>query len=1496
MTRCWWPYFLLLIASASASAQFVDVAPGRRTPTTGAAVPIYIEDSPAAQEMVADAQHLHGQGRLAQAVVKYQQLIEQGDAWLMADDTGLYTSVSRWVQRELQADADLLDTYRRAHEPLASSALSHVDPADPIKALESLVGRYRLCRSGLEAGLRLASLYLERGSAFDAQAALDDLAGHGDLDEFAGRWHLLQAAAGIYAADAPRLNRHLDALRLMDDPAGPERVAQIESWIRQYQPLPQRMVTKEFRTSAALTRPRLLREPLWEAVTSVTESGDGGLSDRERNLIQLHGGSEDTLPHFMLPLVQGEELFVNDGASVAALDRASGRLIWAYRGDETTLASTSLRGGPGMSQMMSDQRGVALEGHALAAVLGRASTLNEVWRGKVFRTWLVCLSRDDGSVRWRVEPGTLDDTLSQGFFHGTPIIQQGRVYALIRRTQMSGFHGAFVVAVDVRDGRLLWRRHLASAVPTASGSAQSLTQMTFAGGRLYLVDNLGSISCLDARNGSVRWLKIVESAAGPQGMILNLRQPRILGSAVGNAPVLTSVGLIVSMNTGSTMVWLMDPDTGRRRRDLTDSDWSQLTYLLPAPGGVITVGDAVRCYDGDAETLKLRWSYRLDPVARRQLRGRPDVSLHHMAMPMADQLLVLDLRNGKMVSQTPLAQSGNVVALEDQVLLAGSSAVYSYMGWDDAATRLRRQVAQQAHDPRPGLSLAHLALATENWTALLEGVDGALAALRRRREAAANGETEGLQQEVFRQIRAMIDPDAAGQSLLSVRARRGAMRLIDRESLRGEMFDRLADAVGGPADVVAYRLALGRFLLDTARPLKAVAEYQAILSDPVLASQQVQFASGSRQAGLEARLRLKSMVQALGPDVYAAYEAIASARFAEMSAAGAAAEQWIELAEHYPLASTTPAARAMAAEILARQGQRPEAIVQLHRAYDQARQPALVQMIVGRLVELYEQQGRLASARQWLHRARREHPDLEPLRQGTPIAIDQWMAQLSGPARDEHVLPDIALPLGRPYVVTGRVLLPQIQRPETWPKDLALFVEGDAIRLHGGTGLEPLWTLPLPAVTGEPPAAAAGQLLSLTADQALFWFESSSLLMAVDVATGSIAWQCQDLSEQIGRIEGEALTIEQRRFRQSLNPGGMMINRGQLEPARAVIRPGYLLALSDLIVCVGDYGGRVLALDRHSGEVLWRHRMPMEQVTQMTMDESTLAVAGITGFANESPLNMVVMLDALNGDRRVPQPQEKEPIFWMGFADSGLFMYATSNALVGLHLGDGNVAWRTKMEGRPPSGRALIGDDFLVLQDITGAMQVIDTVSGKLRRTITGVQPGYSGAGGGPRFAAGMAGELPPGLGGGAVAGDVMIPGAGGAMRMQLAGRHWHLLTPWQAQARDEEGRLMWRDAISVAKKEVVTQLLGDKLVMLTVQMDTGEQFDDHRPAPMGDAAMLNWYYRLFLLDRQSGMILAESDLPLLAQPLQRGSGLMLDHAMVVSTNDTSIIIPGRRK
>lgn len=228
---------------------------------------------------------------------------------------------------------------------------------------------------------------------------------------------------------------------------------------------------------------------------------------RTAQLLWRHDVGRGVEKHFLQlgPQIDGDVIYMVDRrGDVEALEAATGRRIWEVRLD--VLVSAPVGVGDGLV-LVATQKGelialdsatgarrwqAALSSEALAPAVARLGTVVvQTGDGKLF-----ALNAADGKRRWvfeRTEP-----PLS---LRGTsrPVILGEHV--------LSGFASGKIVALDLRDGRLLWE--LPVATPRGRNEIERLVDVDapvlVVREALYAASYQGKIVAVDLRSGRINW-------------------------------------------------------------------------------------------------------------------------------------------------------------------------------------------------------------------------------------------------------------------------------------------------------------------------------------------------------------------------------------------------------------------------------------------------------------------------------------------------------------------------------------------------------------------------------------------------------------------------------------------------------------------------------------------------------------------------------------------------------------------------------------------------------------------------------------------------------------------------------------------------------------------------------------------------------------------------------------------------------------------------------
>ena len=1424
-------------------------------------ISVYVENSPVAQDLIEQASRLKHEGRTADAISIYQQVIEQYPRKLINIENGIHTDIAGWIRKIILSDTPLLTSYRSLQSGTANRKLAEALSLDTReKALEHVLASYWLCPAGLQAGLYLTGIYLERGEIHIARSILKELHGHPDLKTQANLWHQLHAAVGAFGKEPARYESHLKALQQLGQI---DTAQKLDSWVQQ---LDQPLTTKSYDSFSVLPKvkiPDTLGVPLWEKL--IAKNNDQALHPVQRHhrrRVRLRTRTRLTTRYAsVVPVASEDRLYFANTDSVHALDQSSGREIWSFRTDTSDhlaklenhrIIGRTLFG----SGQTTDQRAVLVSNHYVVSVLGMPTTVRPGLRQGGEGTSLVCLNRHNGQPIWHVGVGDLDPTLGTAQFYGTPMAGIDGIHVLALRTERSGFRDVYILTINATTGTLKWRRHLFSVAAGRSG-LQGLVGMTRENSRLFVADGFGNVACLDSRRGRIWWLSITSNQQN--NTATNKQTARVSAlNGLATKPLLVEAGLIIDLRNKLGGAILLDPLSGRIRNQLNDDYWKQAWYITKTPGGILLVGPTIQMLDGNS--LEVRWEKSFDSSGistspNQLLQGLVSVTTDRVLIPIHRGVAILDIANGRVIDRHQVIESGNLLALPGQIVIAGIEAVRSYLSWDQAYEQLTKQIRAHPDDPEPGLALAHVSLAANKHDGVIEGIDCAIEAL-------------ALQNLITQKL----DSDITGTSQLRQQAQRNVftqlLGLINPDNtpskhLRHQIFNRLALVTTNPADEVAYHLTYGTFLVTSGEIENAVDHYQSILQNPLLASEMHHHESGRRQAGLEAKSRLEKLVEENGSRIYAKYESEAAAKLVELTHHSPQdVSKLIELSKQYALSRSAPVATYTAAEILTKEGHHLAAIGHLRRAYRQAKDASLIQRITGLMTSIYEKTGQPHRALRWLERVQHDHPNLMPLRQGRPISMNQLTALLAGQTEINRGLPHIPQPMGKAFILPEKLLTPIAQDRGAWPRDRILTLASGVIRLREKAHLNARWEYPI--------QSDKLQLLSFTETQVLLWNPTDGLLTALD-SSGKLAWPQVDVAlllEEINqtpqppggsppRADTAAVKPEARKNR--ANMAEVQFLKKQAANANAIVnaeggdhnrtlprQPSSIsIASNELYICAVDNEGNIVCIDRHTGTVAWRWATFFEHLTTIKIDDDVVVLAGQKRAHTGLDHDGVLVLDTVTGESLFPLIEEEHEVQWIGLTGEGLLLYSTDQQLVAYDLRNGQTKWGLELGEMDLSGRGWASHDLILLETgrFNGTLLALNPLTGQIDEQITN-----------------------------------LFPHTSRRLTLEKSNDNWYVLTPAQAVALDPRGNPRWYSAIyQEPNSELILELIGQQSVVLIKQQTTEQGESKHT---------------LYVLNREHGTLIEQHDLGPIAEPIDPNRAVVLEDLLILSTASITIAIP----
>ncbi len=207
-------------------------------------------------------------------------------------------------------------------------------------------------------------------------------------------------------------------------------------------------------------------------------------------------------------LAEGRVFIALLGNSIVALTAKDGKRVWSYQGGESV---TGMLGIPAP----------AYADGLLVAGLGDGE--------------LVAMRASTGAVVWTDSLASVRGSSSAtglSAVHGLPIIQNGTVYAVSL--------GGLMLALDLRSGRRLWERDVASSEAP-----------WLAGGWLFILSTDNQLAAISREDGSVVWLTQLDRFGNPE---------KKKDAIYWTGPVLAGDRLIVVSSTGVAQA--VSPYTG----------------------------------------------------------------------------------------------------------------------------------------------------------------------------------------------------------------------------------------------------------------------------------------------------------------------------------------------------------------------------------------------------------------------------------------------------------------------------------------------------------------------------------------------------------------------------------------------------------------------------------------------------------------------------------------------------------------------------------------------------------------------------------------------------------------------------------------------------------------------------------------------------------------------------------------------------------------------
>jgi outer membrane protein assembly factor BamB len=1022
------------------------------------------------------------------------------------------------------------------------------------------------------------------------------------------------------------------------------------------------------------------------------------------------------------PVIVGDRVLVADVRQVTAFDLPTGALVFRY-----DLKTDGGHGAGGAARLPAepDVR------YTLTAADGRVYVClgAPADRARKGDSFLVCLDLRDGDPgqkreRWAVQ--AKDPAGGPAFFEGAPVVDAGRVYVALSRSD-AGRTRTAVVCFDAETGASRWRQEVCE-VPEPPGQESPRPGrhlLTLTGPLLVYCSQAGAVVALDARAGKPAW-----------GVRYPSRGPTPAEGAAAprdQAPAVYADSRLFVAPRDSNRVFCLDPESGRT---LWERDGIAVVELLGCSRGrlVFTTPQGCRALGARSGSDADGW---VQPVEGKLPGfGRGLLAGGWVLWPVRDARLplrALNVETGQqrrgedVLEPTQLRQirPGNLAFGEGCLVVAGVEELACYVPPERFLEKRRDEAA------RPGASAAA-------WCRLAHAEIGAglrreaVEHLKRLEQAAGRG----AEREAAREERHTLLLDLARQAETSLPGER-------RWEVTAGYLNRAA-AADFPTPLrlrALQRLAEWRGEAD--QPRKEVEVWQAVLREESPRQGILQGPTGHEEsAAAVAYTRIGAAIHAHGADVYGPIEKEARAALADRDLPRALAH-WLPV---YPNAAATRAALGKLAGQPLQPGQCADAAQACRyflglESQSDGQGPKEIPALRG-LARAYEGQRCWEAARAAWVQLEQDHNDeaaRKRLRSPEYAALARNDRGAGGPG-------ELALPLRRTWQArSGRLLVPcrsplaprqaevvftardreltcrdaasgslhwiaRLPRPPTWLGShadmvVAAWPEGiDCLRLADG---RPLWAWPV-----EGDAVPEGRPLSgfrLTGRHLLF-FQGTDRLVALSLDLGAVSWdRCAPSCELLPQDGGEFHTNNCHVGEEWVvlhTTGGHRLSldsRNGIQMNIAVVGkeawPQPPLALDEYHLAVVESARRVRLLTPGGKEIwTWKPRLP----TTLTGEPPRL-LGGRDALFLLVPRNYgydLERLDPATGAPLWPAAARLLPEAVDGAAvaaDENAVYVACRDTLTARALADGKLLWRRPLGETAPRWRVVRAGRWLAV-------------------------------------------------------------------------------------------------------------------------------------------------------------------------------------------------------
>ncbi len=614
-------------------------------------------------------------------------------------------------------------------------------------------------------------------------------------------------------------------------------------------------------------------------------------------------------PRMRYPVVTGNTVLMCDDENIFAFDLETGRPKWPLDpNDPDTLTQARiyppggpiLQPGPTPEVVGVPRFTLTVAEDRIYAKMGTPITSQKSNSVQDFDNRIVCLDLQklDGPnaqdpLVWLIKSSDVpntddDDTAGRWLFEGSPMIENGRIFVVMRRSRPQT--ELRVVCFDAETATLLWSHTIGASIFNLNERRNyaSHNLLTVAENTVFCSTEMGAIAALNTTDGRIRWVVTYESEAIENTS--DFSDPE----RIGLTPCVFHDGVIFAAPSDSQDVLAINADTGvvqwstRIRKDQ-----DRIVHLLGVTDDrVILCGRQV--WGLDRQTGRVAYP-RIPRINSPPSTGRGLIAGHVVYRPTHETIERLDTRTGRPVGQ-PIAlrqrggRGGNLTIAGDILLVAESLRLVAYANVGRIKAEAENAVAANSESASAWFQLARAETLAEKLTEAAENFRKSIQFATERDHIDGGPLEQVARERRLHLLSSLID------AAIEQNRNEDAVRLLE-------------DAIRSASDAtrrIRFRRQLAE-LIDDDNPTQAVAVYRQIIADT--SNQSTLF---ERQSWLDSCNQIQQLIQKHGAEIYAPFEQ--AARNALSANVESEPSRLRRIAARFPLARSVSQAMLAAAQ------------------------------------------------------------------------------------------------------------------------------------------------------------------------------------------------------------------------------------------------------------------------------------------------------------------------------------------------------------------------------------------------------------------------------------------------------------------------------------------------------------------------------------------------------------------------------------------------------